>query len=113
MSASCWVFAAIRLFWLDTYVGTLLTLAQIFTTRTGISVRGFSTECIPRASYQLEFRVEWDNDRPLSPLGMPADGDWVMYAPNYFEPVLIHNPFMHQLSLDIGRHSPNFPIVEV
>jgi len=49
----------------------------------------------------------------LSPLGMPADGDWVMYAPNSFEPVLIHNPFMHQLSRDIGRYSPNTRFVEV
>jgi hypothetical protein len=82
-------------------------------TRAGISVRGSSTEGIAKASYRMEFRDEWDNDRPLSPLGMPADGDWVMSAPNYFEPVLIHNPFMHQLSRDLGRYSPNTRFVEV
>lgn len=102
-----------QLFEPDTNGVTRLTSAPTLATRAGISIRGSSTEGIEKASYRLEFRDEWDNDRPLSPLGMPADGDWVMYAPNYFEPVLIHNPFMHQLSRDIGRYSPNTRFVEV
>ncbi len=107
------VFAHMQLFEPDTNGVTRLTRAPTLATRAGISVRGSSTEGIPKASYRVEFRDEWDNDRPLSPLGMPADGDWVMYAPNGFEPVLIHNPFMHQLSRDIGRYSPNTRFVEV
>ncbi len=107
------VFAHMQLFEPDTNGVTRLTSAPTLATRAGISVRGSSTEGIAKASYRMEFRDEWDNDRPLSPLGMPADGDWVMYAPNYFEPVLIHNPFMHQLSRDIGRYSPNTRFVEV
>ncbi len=107
------VFAHMQLFEPDTNGVTRLTAPPVLATRAGISVRGSSTEGIPKASYRVEFRDEWDNDRPLSPLGMPADGDWVMYAPNSFEPVLIHNPFMHQLSRDIGRYSPNTRFVEV
>jgi DNA-binding transcriptional ArsR family regulator len=107
------VFAHMQLYEPDTNGVTRLTRAPALATRAGISVRGSSTEGIPKASYRVEFRDEWDNDRPLSPLGMPADGDWVMYAPNFFEPVLIHNPFMHQLSRDIGRYSPNARFVEV
>jgi hypothetical protein len=107
------VFAHMQLYEPDTNGVTRLTRAPALATRAGISVRGSSTEGIPKASYRVEFRDEFDNDRPLSPLGMPADGDWVMYAPNFFEPVLIHNPFMHQLSRDIGRYSPNCRFVEV
>ena len=107
------IFAHMQLFEPDTNGVTRLTTAPTLATRAGISVRGSSTEGIPKASYRVEFRDEWDNDRPLSPLGMPTDGDWVMYAPNGFEPVLIHNPFMHQLSRDIGRYSPHTRFVEV
>ncbi len=107
------VAAHMQLFEPDTNGVTRLTAAPTLATRAGISVRGSSTEGMAKASYRVEFRDEWDNDRPLSPLGMPADGDWVMYAPNGFEPVLIHNPFMHQLSRDIGRYSPNARFVEV
>jgi hypothetical protein len=46
-------------------------------------------------------------------LGLPPDSDWVLYAPNRFEPVLIHNPFVHQLSRDLGRYSPRTRFVEV
>jgi hypothetical protein len=49
----------------------------------------------------------------LQKVTIPADADWVLYAPNNFEPVLIHNPFLHQLSRDIGRYSPRTRFVEV
>lgn len=107
------VFANIQVFEPGTNGFTSLTNAPTLTTRAGISVRGSSTEGIEKASYRVEFRDELDNDRSLEILGMPADGDWVMYAPNFFEPVLIHNPFMHQLSRDIGRYSPRTRFVEV
>jgi hypothetical protein len=107
------VFAHIQIFEPGTNGFTSLNNAPTLSTRAGISVRGSSTEGIEKASYRLEFRDEYDNDRKLGPLGMPADGDWVMYAPNFFEPVMIHNPFMHQLSRDIGRYSPRTKFVEV
>jgi hypothetical protein len=37
----------------------------------------------------------------------------VLYAPNQFEPVLIHNPFIHQLSREMGRYSPRTRFVEL
>ena len=107
------VFAHFQIFEPGTNGFTSLTNPPTFTSRAGISVRGSSTEGIAKASYRVEFRDEFDNDRPASPLGLPPDGDWVMYAPNSFEPVLIHNPFMHQLSRDIGRYSPRTRFVEV
>ena len=44
---------------------------------------------------------------------MPSDSEWVLYAPNSFDPVLMHNPFIHQLSRDTGRYSPRTRFVEV
>jgi hypothetical protein len=46
-------------------------------------------------------------------LGLPADSDWILYAPNGYDPVLCHNPFIHQLSRDMGRYSPRTRFVEV
>ena len=56
---------------------------------------------------------EFNDEQHRSPLGLPADSDWVLYAPNRFEPVMIHNPFVHQLSRDMGRYSPRTRFVEV
>ena len=107
------VYASIQVFEPGTNGVTTLASAPTLSARAGISVRGSSTEGIAKASYRVEFRDELENDRQVSLLGMPADGDWVLYAPNNFEPVLIHNPFMHQLSRDIGRYSSRTRFVEV
>jgi len=107
------IFANIQLFEPGTNGFTSLTNPPTMTSRAGISVRGSSTEGLAKASYRVEFRDDLDNDRAVGLLGMPPDGDWILYAPNSFEPVLIHNPFMHQLSRDIGRYSPRTRFVEV
>jgi hypothetical protein len=92
---------------------TTFTNQPTFIARGEVGARGSSTEGLSKVSLRVEFHDEFGNDRDQSILGMPGDGDWVMYAPNYFEPVLIHNPFMHQLSRDIGRYSPRTRFVEV
>jgi hypothetical protein len=90
-----------------------LTNAPALAARAGLRIRGSSTEGYPKSSFAVELWDEFnqDNHRPL--LGMPADSDWVLYAPNNFEPVLIHNPFIHQLSRDLGCYSPRTRFVEV
>lgn len=87
--------------------------APSLASRATIAVRGSSTAGYPKLSFKMEFQDEYGADlhRPL--LGMPQDSDWVLYAPNNFEPILIHNPFAHQLSRDIGRYSPRTRFVEV
>ncbi len=81
--------------------------------RAGINIRGSSTEGLAKSSFAVEWWDEFNLDKPLSPLGLPADADWVLYAPNNFEPVLIHNPFIYRLSNEIGRYAPRTRFVEV
>ncbi|MCP5525416.1 MAG: lamin tail domain-containing protein [Verrucomicrobiales bacterium] len=90
-----------------------LTNAPDFASRVGINIRGSSTQGYAKSSYAVETWGEAndDFDRPL--LGMPSESDWVFYAPNYFEPILIHNPFAHALSRQIGRYSPRTRFVEL
>jgi hypothetical protein len=92
---------------------TRLTNAATFSTRAGIHLRGSSTLGISKHAYSVEFRDELDNDSDLSPLGLPADSDWVLYAPNNFDPVLLHNPLIYELSNAIGRYAPRTRFVEV
>jgi len=90
-----------------------LTNAPALAAAAAISVRGSSTEGLPKASLRVEFQDEFGQDKARSLLGMPEEADWVLYGANAFEPVLIHNPFMHDLSRDIGRYSPRSRICEV
>jgi len=90
-----------------------LTNAPDFEARVGINLRGSSTQWYPKSSYSVEIWDEADQDRDAPLLGMPPESDWVFYAPNNFEPILIHNPFAHALSRQIGRYSPRTRFAEV
>lgn len=92
---------------------TALSDPPSMSTRAGIKIRGSSTEGLAKSSYSVEFWDEFNQDTELPFLGLPADSDWVLYAPNIYEPVLIHNPFIHQLSRDMGMYSPRTRFVEV
>jgi hypothetical protein len=92
---------------------TSLTNAPDMTQRARFRLRGSSTEGYPKGSFAVELWDEFQDDKDASILGMPEESDWVFYAPNNFEPALIHNPLMHQLSRDVGRYSSRTRFVEV
>lgn len=92
---------------------TSLTNAPTLTTRAGFRQRGSSSAGLPQPSFAVQFLDEFNDEKAQSLLGLPADSDWVLYAPNGYDPVLIHNPFIHQLSRDLGRYSPRTRFVEV
>ncbi len=112
-SANTDSFAHVQFFEPGTNGFTSLTSEPTLTSRASIAARGSSTEGYPKVSLKLEFQDELGFGRALGPLGMPPEPDWVLYAPNNFEPILIHNPLAHQLSRDIGRYSPRTRFVEV
>lgn len=82
-------------------------------TRIGINIRGRSTQGLPKSSYAVETWDEFNDDRDVEVLGMPAESDWVFYAPNSYDRPLIHNSFIHELSRQIGRYSSRVRMVEV
>lgn len=90
-----------------------LTNRADFRGRAGANLRGSSTEGYPKRSYAVELWNEFDDDDDQAVLGMPAESDWVLYAPNNFEPVLIHNPFIFEVSRRIGRYAPRTRFVEL
>ncbi len=75
-------------------------------------LRGSSTLYYPKGSFFLETQDELGFDRAVPLLGLPAESDWVLYAPNNFEPVLIHNPVAFELSRQMGRYASRYrPVV--
>lgn len=90
-----------------------LTDEAVFCARAGWNLRGSSTRGFPKSSYRIEFWDEFGDGTDRELLGMPAEEDWVLYAPNQFDVPLIHNPFAFQLSNDLGRYAPRTRMVEV
>ncbi|MFO1497795.1 MAG: CotH kinase family protein [Verrucomicrobiota bacterium] len=92
---------------------TSLTNKPALTTKAGYHERGSSTISMPKSSFVLHLLDEFNAEHDRSVLGLPADSDWVLYAPNFYEPVMIHNPFVHQLSREMGRYSPRTRFLEL
>ncbi|HSH15155.1 MAG TPA: CotH kinase family protein, partial [Verrucomicrobiae bacterium] len=90
-----------------------LTNPPTQTVRGRFKIRGSSTAGYAKQSWAYEAWDEFDDDKEIELLGMPEDPDWVFYAPNNFEPALIHNPLAHELSRQIGRYGVRTRFAEV
>ena len=51
------------------------------------------------------------NDQPL--LGMPADSDWIFYAPDIYDKSALHNPMAHELFTEMGHYTSRTRYAEV
>lgn len=76
-------------------------------------LRGSSTVGYAKGSFFLEVQDEFRNDKEVNLLGLPQESDWVLYAPNNFEPALFHNPLAFQLARDLGEYASRTRFVEV
>jgi CotH kinase protein len=74
--------------------------------RIGIERRGQSSQQFPKRSYAVELR------RDAALLGMPADDDWVLYAP-YNDKTLMRNVVAYATARAIGRYAARTRFVEV
>ncbi len=78
-----------------------------------LKVRGSSTEGRPKKAFNLELRDDRGDDRAASLLGLPADADWVLYAPYNFDRALMRNPFVYEVSNQVGRYATRTRFCEV
>ena len=83
------------------------------TTRAGINRRGSSTQDMSKPSLAVEAWDEFNTDRSVAVLGMPAESDWVLYAPNVFDSALIHNPLAYALSRAADRYASRTRFAEL
>ena len=83
-------------------------------TRVVVDRRGSSTLGNAKTNFNLESRKGRDNDdRDIDLLGMGSGSDWVFHAPFFYDPSLLHNPFMYALSNTIGRAAMRTRMAEV
>jgi hypothetical protein len=92
---------------------TWLTNAPTLTARAGIHVHGSSSADIAKQAFDVGFQDDLGNDEDYTPLGLPSESSWILYAPDNYEPVLIHNPLIYGLSNEIGRYASRTVFCEV
>lgn len=93
-----------------------LTSPVVTSTRAGVKRRGSSSFNFARQSYAVETWGEFTGQPiDVSLLGMPAESDWVLYAPNptQFDDPLIHNSLIYELARQAGYPAPRTRFVEV
>lgn len=81
-------------------------------TRVDADIRGSSSQQEPQKMYGVELRTEWNGNRDEALLGMPADHNWILYAP-YGEKTVMRNVMAYSLAAQMGRWAPRTRFVEV
>ena len=79
----------------------------------GFRRRGSSTGGNAKPNLVFEVWGGGDDDFDAKILGFAAESDWVLYAPGRFDRALMHEPFIFELSNDIGRWAPETHYVEI
>ncbi len=74
-------------------------------TTLGLHARGRVTQSLPQHPLSLEFWDDYNAPNDMEFLGLPAESDWNLYPPDFWDLALIRNPLIHQLSRDMGRYS--------
>jgi hypothetical protein len=90
-----------------------LTNAPDLSVRALFHLHGSSTLGNPKANFSVQVVDERGQNLAVPLAGMPPHPHWILYAPDQFEPVLIHNPFMYRMSREIGRYASRTRFVEV
>jgi CotH protein/Fn3 domain-containing protein/lamin tail-like protein/chitobiase/beta-hexosaminidase-like protein len=106
--------AALTLYDIDSNTGrAALANPADLTSLIGQHRRGSSTYNNPKINLRIELRDNDGQDRSVSLLGMPAESDWVLYAPYNFDRAMMRNSVIYNLSRQAGNYAPRTRFVEV
>jgi hypothetical protein len=78
----------------------------------GIELRGSSSQMFPKKQYSFETRTVAGEDSNVTLLGMPAEDDWILFAP-YNDKTLLRDVLMYKLANDLGRYATRSKFCEV
>jgi hypothetical protein len=91
---------------------TALTSAVDFSGRSLLNLRGRASLRYPKSSFTVKL-IDGDGDSmPASLLGLPADPDWVLYAP-YPDKTLMRDVIAYELHEQMGTWAPRRKFIEV
>lgn len=91
---------------------TTLSGPADFDGRGDLKRRGFTSLRLPKPSMTFKARNDDGDKVKFSPFGLPAESDWVLYAP-YQDKTLIRDALAFELSNQMGRYAPRTRFVEV
>jgi hypothetical protein len=77
-----------------------------------IEIRGSSSQSFPKKSYSIETQDILGGNNNVSLVDMPAENDWVLYAP-YSDKTLIRNVFTYYFGNKIMAYAPRTKMCEV
>jgi hypothetical protein len=77
-----------------------------------IELRGSSSLTFPKKSFSLETQNSIGGNNNVSLLNMPAENDWVLYAP-YSDKSLIRNVLTYRLGESLDRYAPRTKLCEL
>ncbi|MBL7873571.1 MAG: CotH kinase family protein [Cyclobacteriaceae bacterium] len=78
----------------------------------GIEIRGSSSQSFPKKQYGIELRDAAGVGMSVPLLGMPAEEDWVLFAP-YNDKSLMRDVLAYKLGRDLGWYAPRTRFCEV
>lgn len=79
----------------------------------GIEMRGSSSQGLfPKKQYAVELWTATGQDTSASILGLPAEEDWILYAP-YSDKSLIRNVLTYKWGTDLGWYTPRTKLCEL
>jgi len=100
----------------DNGMGNRNTLNDPFNNYNGkisIEVRGESSQGLfPKKSYRIETQDAVGNNLNVALLGMPAENDWVLYAP-YTDKTFMRDVLTYKMGRDMGRYAPRTRFAEL
>lgn len=77
-----------------------------------IKTRGHSTRDLPKRSYTLHTMDASTNQTKVPLLGLPAEEDWVLYAP-FEDKTMIRDVLAYELARRMGHYAPRTRFVEL
>ncbi len=92
---------------------TKMTGRASLSSNAALKIRGSSTSGTAKPSWALEIRDSLGDDRAVGMLDLPADSDWILHAPFSFDRALIRNPFIFEMSNQVGRWATHNRFCEV
>ena len=78
----------------------------------GIEIRGHSSQGFPKKQYGLETRNSNGDNLSISLFGMPAQKDWILYAP-YSDKSLMRNVIAYDIYRSMGYYAPRTKFCQV
>lgn len=100
---------------IDNGVGQVNSISDPFNNydgRIAIELRGESSQSFPKKSYSIETQTSTGANFNAALLGIPAENDWVLYAP-YTDKTMMRDVLAYQLGRDFGKYAPRTRFAEV